>query len=104
MFSSVKKWIKIDFQIKSYTGRSGTGMKQFSSPVDAKCYPQAKTELITDASGAEVTSTTRLYVDGSTAINVEDNVVFENREWPILSVATFYDGNTGNPDIKVVYL
>ncbi len=101
-YDSIKPWINIPFQIKPYLGRSGTGTKQFGEPYEDLCYPVGITELITDVTGAEVTSTTRLYIDYTTSIKVTDNVIFENEERPIYRITSYY--REGRVDIKVVYL
>lgn len=101
-YMSIKPWINIPFQVKPYTGRTGSGTKLFSEPVSHLCYPVAQPELITDVKGAEVTTTTRLYVDYDVPIKVTDNVIFEDEERPILRISSYY--REGHVDIKVVYL
>ena len=102
MYDSLKSWVNIPYQIKPFDKRTGTGTKLFKDTVDALCYPKSEAELVTDSKGAEVVSTTQLYIEGSTTITVLDNVIFEDEERPIKKIATFY--RDGKPDIKVVYL
>ena len=102
MYDSLVSWVNIPYQIKPFDRRTGTGTKIFKDTVDALCYPKSDNELVTDSKGAEVVSTTQLYIDGSTTISVLDNVIFEGEERPIKRIATFY--RNGVPDIKVVYL
>lgn len=102
MFSSIKPWINVPYTIKPFIKRSGSGTKQFGTSIDSLCYPVGGVKLITDETGAEVTSTTQLYVDGSEDVKATDNVVFEGKEWPILRITTYYRNST--PDVKVVYL
>ncbi len=78
------------------------GTKIFDEPVDNLCYPVGITELITDTYGAEVTSTTRLYMDYDVIIKATDNVIFEEEERPIYRITSYY--REGRVDIKVVYL
>lgn len=102
MFNSLKSWIDVPFVLKPFIKRSGTGTKQFSEDVNLLCYPQSDNILITTTDGAEVTSSTQLYVDGTVTIKVTDNIVFEGAERPIKHIATYY--RKGVPDIRVVYL
>lgn len=82
--------------------RSGSGTKIYGDTVNSLCYPVGEVKLVTNTEGAEVTSTTQLYVDGTEAISVADAVVFNGREMPILSINDFY--RDGAVDIRVVHL
>ena len=102
MYESLKEWVNVPFKILPFTGRSGAGTKQFSAPVDSLCYPKEDVKLVVDDGGAEVVSTTQLYVDGTVDIKVTDDVIFEGTQKPIKRVGSFY--RNGEVDIKVVYL
>jgi hypothetical protein len=102
MYDSIKPWINVPFTIKPFLKYSGSGTKQFDNDVNALCYPVGDVKLVTDSTGSEVTSTTQLYVDGSTPIKVTDNILFTGDERPILRIAEYY--RSGVVDIKVVYL
>jgi hypothetical protein len=103
MFDSIKPWINVPYTIRPFVKRTGTGDKQFGDSIATLCYPQGDNVLITNNAGAEITSSTQLYIEGSTQIKVTDNVIFEGVERPIQHIATYYDGK-GKPDIRVVYL
>lgn len=102
MFNSVKSWIDVPYQYKPFIGRTGAGTKQYSEPVSSLCYPVGNVKLVTDTSGAEVTSTTQLYVPGTEAIKVTDSVIFNDEERPILRITDYY--RNGQVDIRVVHL
>lgn len=102
MYSSLKPWVNIPYQIKPFVKRSGTGSIIYGDPIDAICYPEAKMQIIKDSKGAEVTSSNQLYVDGDTTVDVKDHVIFEGKEWGILSINSFY--RAGKVDCKVIYL
>ena len=102
MFGSIKEWINVPYQIKPFIKRNGAGTKQYGDTIDSKCYPVGDTTLVTNNDGAEVTSTTQLYVPGTEPIKVTDNVVFGGEERPILRITAYY--RNGIEDIKVVYL
>ena len=102
MFNSIKPWINVPYVYRPFIKRNGAGTKQFGADVSSLCYPVSDNKLITDLKGAEVVSTTQLYVDGSESIKITDNVVFEDSERPVLRIASYY--RDGRPDIKVVYL
>lgn len=102
MFNSLKQWINVPFQYKPFVRYTGAGTKQFGDTVDALCYPVGDVKLVTDRGGSEVVSSTQLYLFGTEAISVKDNVIFEGEERPILRINSFY--REGVVDIKVVYL
>lgn len=94
--------MNLPFTFKPYTGRSGTGTKQFAATVSGLCYATGEVEVVKDSQGKEVVSTKRLYVDGAIAIKELDNVIFENSESDVKAIGYFY--RNGVVDIKVVYL
>lgn len=102
MYESLKPWVNIPYAIKPFIRRSGTGKAIYGEPINSFCYPEAKMQLVKDSSGSEVVSSHTLYIEGSTSINVLDNVIFEDKEWAIANIVTFY--RDGRPDCKVVYL
>lgn len=102
MYESLKPWINVPCQIKPFIKRTGTGDKVFGDAVNALCYPESDIKHIVDASGAEVVSTTQLYVDGTQEIKVTDEVIFEGATRAIQRINSFY--RNGVVDIRVVYL
>ena len=102
MFDSIKPWINVPYQIKPFIKRNGAGTKQYGDTIDSKCYPVGEVTLVTNSEGAEVTSTTQLYVFGTESVKITDNVVFGGEERPILRITSYY--RNGVVDIKVVYL
>lgn len=102
MYSSIKSWINVPYQIMPFVKRNGAGTKVFGEALNELCYPEGRIELVTNKNGVEVVSNTRLYVDGNSPIKVTDNVIFEGETKPIQRINTFY--RDGKPDIKVVYL
>lgn len=103
MYSSVSDWCNIPYQIKKFTKRSSAGTKEFSGTlVDGLCFMQGKYQLITNAVGAEVVTSIQLYIDGSTAITVDDNIIYKGTERTILAIAPFNED--GQVSLWVVYL
>lgn len=102
MYASLRSWINVPAQIKPFLKRDGTGAKQFGDPVDILCYPHEDTKLVVDDDGAEVVSTSQLYVDGRTVIRVTDEVIFDGVQKPIKRLGAFY--RDGKVDIRVVYI
>ena len=102
MYNSLKSWINVPFQIKPFIKRNGAGTKQFGEAIDGLCYPEADVKLVVDDTGAEVVSTTQLYIDGVVAIKVTDEVIFEGTARPIHRINSFY--RNGVVDLRVVYL
>ena len=102
MFNSIKEWINVPFSYKPYITRNGAGTAIYDESVSSMCYPVSDVKIIVDYEGAEVTSTTTLYLDGLHPLKYNDVVIFEGFERRILRINTFYAN--GAPDIKVVYL
>jgi hypothetical protein len=94
--------MNVPYQLKPFIKRNGAGTKQFGEIIDGLCYPEADVKLVVDEAGAEVVSTTQLYVDGIAAIKVTDEIIFEGVTRPIQRINSFY--RNGVADIKVVYL
>ena len=102
MYASLKDWINVPYQYKRFIKYDGAGNKQFGAPVDSLCYPTGDVRFVTDVYGKQVVSTGQLYVPGTEAIKVSDNVIFNGEERAILRITSYY--RDGVEDIKVVYL
>lgn len=103
-YESLKPWIRFPLTIRPFVKRTGSGTKEFGRNRTTRCYPVHTNQLVTETTGAEVVSTTQLYVDATTQVTEMDNVIFEGQERPIKKVTTHYDGNTGAASIRTVYL
>lgn len=102
MFESIKEWMNVKFQYRPFVRHNGAGTAQYGEAVNASCYPVGDIKVVANDDGVEVTSTTQLYVDGSTPINVLDQVLFSNAARKIIRINDFY--RNGVVDIRVVYL
>ena len=102
MYESLKAWMNVPVSIKPFVKRNGTGDKEYGDIVTVTCYPHAEVKVVTNNAGVEVVSNNQLYFDGLVSIVDMDAIIFEDREYEIKAVSTFYRG--GVPDIKVVYL
>lgn len=102
MYASLKPWINVPYQYKPFIKRNGAGTKIYGERVDSLCYPVGDVTLVTNEAGAEVTSTTQLYVPGTEPLKVTDAVIFNGEERPILRITSYY--RNGVEDVKVVYL
>lgn len=102
MYASLKSWINVPYQVKPFVKRNGAGTKEFGDTIDSLCYPVGDVKLVTNTSGAEVTSTTQLYVPGTEVIKVTDEVIFNGEVRPIQRITDYY--RCGVVDLRVVYL
>lgn len=102
MYASLIPWLSVKYHIKPFIRRNGAGEKTYGEPVESLCYPVGDIRLITNTDGAEVTSTTQLYLPGTEQIKVTDAVIFNGEERPIQRINEFY--RDGFVDIKVVFL
>lgn len=105
MYKSIKEWMTCPVTVLPFEGLNAAGDKQYGTPVDILGYIVGGVEVVNDMSGEQVTSTTQIYFDPSVCtINPEDRIQVENQEKDIISISTWYDGNTGQADIKQVFL
>lgn len=105
MYSSLKPWMTCPVTVKPYEGLNAAGDKQYGDQFDIMAYIVGGAEVTNDASGNQVTSTTQIYYDPADyTINPEDRILVENQEKDIISIATWYDGNSGSASVKLVYL
>jgi hypothetical protein len=102
MYKSVKKWANIPFTIKPFIKYDGAGDKEYDDDVPATCYVEGKVINVIDKEGNEVTSNLQLYVDASIVLKVTDAIIYDNEEYVIKAIGTFY--LNGNKDLLVVYL
>lgn len=101
MYASIRNWINLPAVLKSYTAQSGTGRKIFAPDLSILCYAEGKVQVVKDNKGAEVVSNRTFYVSGEISVKPLDVILFENQEWPVVAVNTFY--LNGQPDIRMVY-
>lgn len=102
MFGSIKSWINIPATLRSYIGQTGSGSKQFAPNRSFLCYAEGKVQLVRTETGEEVISNQMLYVFGDEDIKVQDRIIFNGAEWPVIAVNIFF--RKGIPDIRVVFL
>ena len=102
LFKSLKSWANLPFTYKPFTGRSGTGTKQYAGAQSGLCYAEGSVKVVSNNEGKEVVSNKQLYVDGTSPIKELDNVLFEGRETEVKAIGYFY--RNGLVDMKVVYI
>lgn len=102
MYSSLKEWLDVPITIKPFIKRTATGDKVFGEPVHVLCYPRGEVNIVRNWQGVEVVSHNHLHVEGDTSVTELDNIIFEDKEYSVQAVSTYY--RDGKPDIKVVYI
>lgn len=102
MYKSLKSWLKVPIQIKPFVKRDGTGTASYADTIETYGYIEGGVKLISDSKGAEVISTSQIFLEGSTRLSELDLIIIDGVEHSIKTISTFYD--RGKPDIKVVYL
>lgn len=105
MFESLKEWMTCPFQVKRFEGYTASADKKFSEPEDCIGYFVGNIEVITDATGDDVVSSSQIYYDPAvTMINDLDVIIVDGQEKDIIRITNYMDGNTGTSSIKIVYL
>lgn len=102
MYASIKPWINVPYQYKSFIKYDGAGNKIFGDLVYSMCYPAGDVHFVTDVYGKQVVSTGQLYLPGTENIKATDTVIFNGEERSILRITSYY--RNGVEDIKVVYI
>lgn len=104
MFESLRNWLSIPLKIIPFVRRDGTGEAIYDEAINTKCYAQGKVTLVRDVYGNDVVSQLQLYIDSCVPIKVTDKVSFNGSDYNIKALSPYYDGNTGDISIVVVYL
>lgn len=106
MLNSVKAWCTIPVELHKSSGYLPNGEVRPGQILVILGYVAGETVNIIDNSGHDTTSSSQIYFPGNTAIADEDEVRIadEVNKYTIKKIKTFYDGNTGIIDMKVVYL
>jgi len=100
MYSSLKRWANVPFEIRPFIGENTALDKEYGPLVEALCYPSAEVKTVVTRDGEEKISNTTLYVDTIYNVGHKDVIVFENEDYTILSLNAYYEG--GKKSIWVV--
>lgn len=105
MYDSLKEWMTCPFQIKPFIGYDAYADKEFGEPVDAIGYYVSEIEVVTDATGDDVVSSSQVYFDPSEVeIHSLDKIIVDSEEKDIIKITGWMDGNYGTSSIKIAYL
>ena len=89
--------------ISPATGLDGNGMETYGTSANVKCIIFQKQQLVVNAQGDSVVSTSQIFVDGDTAVTTSSKITLPDGSSPlILAVSTFPD-EFGKADHKVIY-
>lgn len=93
------------FQVKHFNGYTPSADRKYSDPEDMVGYFVGNVEVVTDATGDDVVSSSQVYYDPSLyTIDSLDVVIVDGQEKDIIQITNYMDGNTGTSSIKIVYL
>ena len=105
MFDSLKEWMTCPFQVKHFSGYDAYADKSFDEPVDMIGYFVGNVEVITDATGDDVVSSSQVYYDPDVySIDSLDKIIVDGEEKDIIKITNYMDGNFGASSIKIAYL
>ena len=105
MYESLKEWMTCPVIIKPFLRTNAYADKEYGDPVDILAYVVGGAEVINDASGNAVVSTTQVYIDPEIyMVNPQDRLIVDGAEKDIISVTNWHDGNTGTITVSLVYL
>lgn len=105
MFESLKPWMSCSVTVHPFDKLTASGEKTYKEPQQILAYIVGGVEVVNDMSGNEVVSNTQVYFDPSKyTINPNDCIEVEGQTKNIISISTWYDGNTGQASIKQVFL
>ena len=93
------------FKVKHFTGYTASADKQYSDPVDMIGYFVGNVEIITDATGDDVVSSSQVYYDPSKyEVDTLDKIIVDGQEKDIIQITNYMDGNFGASSIKIIYV
>lgn len=105
MYNSLRQWCRFPVNVSAFIRIDPSGDAVYDLPDEHCCYRADKIVAITDKFGVRYESNTQLYFPAELAISEEDVISFgDGPAQTIHRINGFYDGNTGEQDIKVVYL
>lgn len=93
------------FQVQHFNGYTPSADPKWSEPEDMIGYFVGNVEVITDATGDDVVSSSQVYYDPSVYdIYPQDKVLVDGFKKDIIQITNYMDGNFGSSSIKIVYL
>lgn len=105
MFDSLKEWMTCPFQVKHFEGYTPSADPLWSEPEDMIGYFVGNVEVVTDATGDDVVSSSQVYYDPSDyTIDPQDKLCVDGLEKDIIQITNYMDGNFGSSSIKIAYL
>lgn len=104
MMRSLRSWCKFKLNVKKVTGKTGAGERTYSSPIEILCYPSGDVVPLTLDNNETYVSTIQYYIPGEYAIELGDLFEVNGSYRAPKKLTVYYDGNTGERDISVVYL
>ena len=105
MYSSLVAWCRFPVNIHAFESSAASGDTQYKSPEAHNGYRVDAVELITDKYGEQYVSKSRVYFPPAVPVTESDLISFENTSaYEIRKIGGFYDGNTGQLDVLVIYL
>ncbi|MNU34906.1 hypothetical protein D3C71_234930 [compost metagenome] len=102
MYSSLKRWANVPFEIKPFIGENTALDKEYGPLIEALCYPVSESKPVVNREGEQNISNTTLYVDAIYTIGHKDIIVFEDYDYTILSLTSYYEN--GKRSIWVVHI
>ena len=106
MFESLRDWCTVPVRIKRRKAVAASGDVSYNDPVTVNGYVVTEIKDIIDKNGVRDVSTSYVYFPEDVAVTQDDMLqTFETDQMrEIKKIGAFYDGNTGNVDVWVVYL
>lgn len=106
MIKHFKRLLNDIVQLKTFKGVSGSGVKEYNTPVDVHCYIATEVINIIDEKGEAAISTIQLYMDGEnplvTLLKTVDIFTID-RDYVIKKIRGNSDGR-GASSLLVVYI
>lgn len=105
MYESLLEWCQTPVFMFIYIGTLPSGDRDYSGPLEIKCYVVDEVTLITDKYGKQYASSTTLYIPPEYVLTANELISFDGQtKYEIHKLGGFIDGSTGLTDIRVAYL
>ena len=104
MLIGTKRWLSSTVAIEPYSALDEFGQSTYGTSVNHAASIAKKAVKTFAVDGAEVVSSTQVYLDGSASVSVNDKITLPDATTPrIINMETINDPGDGSAYMKVIY-
>lgn len=103
MFNSLLPWMNTSIKVELATALDAYGSPLWLTPIDLKCYPEYKSQVILNLTGDKVISNIHLYAPGSISRPLYGKITLDDTEYMLKGIDE-YHGPSGKVECQVMHL